>query len=203
MKLWEAAQVIVLLSRTRFPQDIWFIGPWEVTIQVLWNALLCTDQFSLYVSHLLDTLCQDITSSPRVFIIDQVHWHPFRPCDMELPRPNEYCCYILASRRQTNVTYVGYTSNMRRRYDEHNSKAGGSASTRRLNLKPWGLLAYVVGFYSKHDAMVFEAKWKIQIEAEQHHGCMVSTMVREYIAEQIISLWSHPTELRLVLCGEV
>jgi predicted GIY-YIG superfamily endonuclease len=201
--LWEAAQVIVLLSRTRLPGDMWFIGSVQETVDVLWRALLQTDQFSLYVNHLLDTLCNDDkTASSQAFVIDQIRWHPFRSCDMELPRTNEYCCYILASRKQTDVTYVGYTNNMRRRYDEHNSRAGGSSTTRREDLKPWGLLGYVIGFKSKHEGMVFEVKWKAAIEAEQM-SCTIPTMTRVHLAEQVISLWNDPTELRLVVCGEV
>jgi hypothetical protein len=149
MTLWEAAQTTVTLSRTRLPLDMWFIGDQQETTDVLWQALLSADQFSLYVSHLLDTICN--RSHEKRFVIDQTRWHPFRACDMELPRTNEYCSYMLASRVQTSVIYVGSTNNMRRRYDEHNSKLGGSASTRLVSLKPWGLLGYVVGFSCRHD----------------------------------------------------
>jgi predicted GIY-YIG superfamily endonuclease len=201
MALWEAAQTVVTLSRTRLPSDMWFIGDPTETIDVLWQALLSTDQFSVYVTHLLDTLCS--RSHEKQFVINQTRWHPFRACDMELPKTNDLCSYMLASRRETSVVYVGSTNNMRRRYDEHNSKVGGSTSTGLVNLKPWGLLGYVVGFSCRHDASIFEFKWKAIIQTERRGSRDLPTMTRLFLARQVISEWLDPGELKLVICGQV
>ena len=200
--LWEAAQTVVIVSRTRLPGDMWFVGDQQETIDVLWQALLSMDQFSVYVTHLLNTLCSRSHDKDQ-FVINQTLWHPFRACDMELPKTDEYCSYMLASRRQTSTVYVGSTNNMRRRYNEHNSTAGGSASTGLVNLKPWGLLGYVVGFSSKHDAEIFEFKWKALIQTERHGYRDIPTMTRLHLAEQLISEWVEPDELKLVVCGKV
>jgi hypothetical protein len=114
---------------------------------------------------LLDTLCSQ--SHEKQFVINQTRWHPFRACDMELPKTDDYSSYMLASHRETSLVYVGSTNNIRRRYDEHNSKAGGSTSTGLVILKPWSLLGYVVGFSCRHDDAIFEFKWKAIIQTER------------------------------------
>jgi hypothetical protein len=57
-QLWEAAQVVVLLSRTCHAKDIYFIGTTrEEVLEAIWYALITRDQFTDYLQHLLDSLC--------------------------------------------------------------------------------------------------------------------------------------------------
>jgi len=59
--------------------------------------------------------------------------------------------YILVSQRWKNQTYVGMTSNLRKRLSEHNS--GKSGHTKRF--LPWGIMFYAA-FPEKVTAERFE-----------------------------------------------
>jgi hypothetical protein len=92
--LLEAAQVVVLLSRTQFAKDIYFIGNADEVVGVLFEALLLGDQYGEYVAYLLDTLCDGATSEDG-FTIDQTREvNLFCPKDSSLPFANEHCCYF-------------------------------------------------------------------------------------------------------------
>jgi hypothetical protein len=99
--LWEAAQVIVLLSRTRRAS---------------------------YINYLLKSLCRG-KDSKGPYVIDQTLHHPFRPKDIQLPQANDYCCYMLVSLSDPSNTYIGQTDNLRRRINDHNSSQQGLLST--------------------------------------------------------------------------
>jgi putative endonuclease len=62
-----------------------------------------------------------------------------------------YYAYILRSEKFPNQTYVGSTSDLRKRLAEHNS--GKSIHTNKF--KPWDLLAYI-GLPEKHLAESLE-----------------------------------------------
>jgi putative endonuclease len=66
-----------------------------------------------------------------------------------------YNAYILRSKVYTDQTYIGSTSDLRRRLNEHN--AGKSTHTSKF--KPWDLLAYVA-LPEKHLAEKFESYLK-------------------------------------------
>ncbi len=61
-----------------------------------------------------------------------------------------YYVYIIVS-RINNQTYVGYTTNLKKRMITHNS--GGSLHTAKY--KPWELVMYLA-FSSKSQALAFE-----------------------------------------------
>lgn len=63
--------------------------------------------------------------------------------------------YILRSTSDTNQTYVGYTANLQRRIDEHNS--GKSSHTKKFT--PWELQFYSA-FPEKGKALAFETYLK-------------------------------------------
>ena len=63
--------------------------------------------------------------------------------------------YLLQSKNYPDQTYVGSTSDLRRRLTEHN--AGKSIHTNKF--KPWNLMAYVA-LPEKHLAEQFESYLK-------------------------------------------
>ena len=81
--LWEAAQVVVLLSRTRTADAIFFIGDREAAIKHLIDILSGQQYRHLrFISSLLDKLCRE--SVDRIEILPQPT--RFRPIDIVIYR---------------------------------------------------------------------------------------------------------------------
>jgi len=70
-----------------------------------------------------------------------------------------YYVYVLVSTR-TKWTYVGYTNNLRRRFEEHRE----GRSTYTSHRGPWRL-AYYEAYASKADAMEREKMLKLRANA--------------------------------------
>ena len=66
-----------------------------------------------------------------------------------------YYVYMLKSKGVKSVTYVGYTNNLTKRIDQHNTGKGAKFTRGRK----W-ILAYSVGYNSKSKAMSEEYKLK-------------------------------------------
>jgi putative endonuclease len=62
-----------------------------------------------------------------------------------------YCVYLIRSKINSEKTYIGYTTNLEQRLQEHNS--GKSFHT--TDYRPWQLITYIC-FDSKLKAMEFE-----------------------------------------------
>ena len=162
--LWEAAQVVVLLSRTHFAKDICFVGDPNVVAKALFEALLSGDQYSEFIDHVLKSL---LTSESEQFSLALEHHFPYRMKDWQLPKKGNLCCYFLLSLGNRKTTYIGQTGNLVRRLNSHNSRMGGSKSTNRLHLKPWAIIGYVEGFDSNNEMKQFEKQWQLKVEVEQ------------------------------------
>jgi predicted GIY-YIG superfamily endonuclease len=206
-RLWERAQVVVLLSRTCFAKDIWFVGEPNQTAETLWKVLQHTTQYTTYTCCLLDSIIKggDLTRN-SVPVVDQM-CHPFRPIDVPLPQNNSGCSYLLVSCRNPMVTYIGETGNLPERIDAHNS-GYGSHQTQSHYLRPWAILAYVVGFgHSIKKRKAFEGQWKNRKRNEEEEK------LRRLQPEEIIHLATcvisdrkchDPHEdLRLVIAGRL
>jgi predicted GIY-YIG superfamily endonuclease len=181
------------MERTSF-----FIGNPKDVIESLWRTLLKRDQFSDYIRHLLDTLCHP-QDNHGPFTIDQTTKHPYRPKDVQLPGRNDHCAYFLVSLGPSSptTTYIGETSNLKRRLNQHNS-GNGSQSTNRPHLRPWALLGYVIGFESKQKRRNFEYQWKLHVENEQ-----IVTQGSLSAMEKLHLATVCDEELRLVICGTI
>lgn len=69
----------------------------------------------------------------------------------------KYVVYLI--RNQRGRSYIGYTSDVKRRLRQHNGLiVGGAKSTR--NRGPWTLVCYVRGFTTISQAMSYEWRWK-------------------------------------------
>ena len=69
---------------------------------------------------------------------------------------------MLVSVKDGRSVYIGTTRNMEQRLKSHNSGFGAIESTDPKK-RPWGLLAYVIGFDTKKDARHFEKCWQSAI----------------------------------------
>ena len=211
--LWEAAMVVVLLSRTRFASDIYFVGDKQATLETLWSALTMGGRFAELSDHIMKALLgkhdHEPLSNPYETAIDLQALQHLQPLSTTvLPTYGEHVAYMIASVHQVNSTYVGHTKCIRKRLNAHNSYGGGSRGTggHHRALAPWGLFAMVVGFDDKHDAASFEGHWKLSIATQQSRsGGRLSVTQKAAIAQQIINShhFSQMQNLRLVLCAKI
>lgn len=165
LALWEPAQVVVILSRTKSPKHLFFVGKKDNVIRSLWNALTAKDQFTDYINYLERSVTNQ--NNGINFTINQAKMHPFRSKYLPLPPQGERLVYLLVSSKQMEITYIGWTNNLARRINQHNSSIGGSTVTNDINLQPFCCVGYVVGFDSTKSVCAFESKWKHYVESGQ------------------------------------
>lgn len=83
----------------------------------------------------------------------------------------EYICYVLASRKNPDSTYVGITNNFKRRLRQHNGEiTGGAKYTNKKTLRPWYPIIQVHGFREKTHALQFEWAMKHRRKGARRTG---------------------------------
>ena len=199
--LWEAAQIVVLLSRTRTAGTIFFIGDKEGTIKHLIDVLSGQQyRFLRFISSLLDKLCGEYTG--HIEILPQPT--QFRPIDSQLPmNPG---VYLIVSTKKNHFEYIGETNNLARRIEQHNSLRG-SQVTAQLDLLPFAMHAYVLGFSNKTERLQFEAEWKLNNRRKQNislnnNGCVhigIDMIEKNNIDRHREGI----TPLRMIQCGTI
>lgn len=166
---WLASQVVVLLSRTRKGSDTYF---WladgmtrEETAEALYDTLLITSPFRDYLTHILTQLTRrpdNITG--RRYTIDHSR-SIFSPQDVSIPTHSLGYVYLLVSTKNLNTTYIGSSENLLKRWKQHNS-GFAAKQTRAVRLRPWAVLAYVVGFDGDKNRFVeLENRWIAEKQA--------------------------------------
>ena len=158
-KLWDKAQVVVLLSRTRYAKDIIFVGNKRKTIQALTLLIQLNTQWEEYMESVLSIICKNSNGfvAPKYF--DYTSF-PFRIKDVSLPTCNTGFCYMLISTKDHSKNYIGQTNLLGKRLKQHNS-GYGSVFTDDIQYRPWFLFAYVCGFSNDKSLMkYFEHKWQ-------------------------------------------
>jgi predicted GIY-YIG superfamily endonuclease len=195
--LWEAAQVVVLISRTRACVDIYFIGEPGAVAEALLSALKTTNRFLPHIRALLSNLCNEHNETPII--------NPppiFRPCDIVLPKVSGV--YLLVSTVDTNYMYIGETDNIRKRLDQHNA-GSGTRYTNIRRLQPWAMMGFVYGFTTRSERRSFEQRWKIRTLGQ-------SNRARAATADGMLSLGhtlasemnaNRHCKLRIEQCGNV
>jgi predicted GIY-YIG superfamily endonuclease len=199
--LWEAAQIVVLLSRTRTADAIFFIGDREATIKHLIDVLSGQQyRYLRFISSLLDKLCGE--SMDRIEILPQPT--RFRPMDSTLPRNPGV--YLIVSTKKPHFEYIGETNNVARRIEQHNSLRGPHV-TAQPDLLPFAMHAYIVGFNDKTERMQFEAEWKLN--NQRRHNVSLTNNGRvdvgiDMIAEKNLERHRQGVPpLRMVQCGTI
>jgi predicted GIY-YIG superfamily endonuclease len=122
------------------------------------------------------------------FLLDIVENYPFRPIDVQLPQDNSGFVYILVSRKQLEVTYIGETKNLAARFDTHN-RGAGAATTTDPHLRPWGILAYVCGFEGCPRAarQYFETLWQASRREHNSNGNTLDADAAASLAENLVA----------------
>jgi predicted GIY-YIG superfamily endonuclease len=196
--LWEAAMVVVLLSRTRSADKIFFVGDKKNTIKHLLDVLVNHQhRFLRYITDLLDKLCGERTSVP---IIHQPT--VFRPKDTIMTSVPGV--YLLISTKVPQFTYIGETSSLTERLQTHNS-GQGPAATANFGLLPFAMFAYVVGFQHKGERQRFESLWKVTARRQRQLSSTNNGFI--LIGQDLVrkhNLQNPDAEpLRIVQCGSV
>ena len=199
--LWERAQAIVLLSRTKKAKDIIFAGDPDLTADAIVDVLTQTTQYFDYMRHVLKAFLasssEERQHDPPIINLAS---HPFRPIDVELPTDTTGYCYMISSLQQPDVTYIGETSNLGRRIDQHNS-GSGAIQTASLHLRKWILVCFVAGFGNNKVARkAFEKQWQHNREQRRR------LLGRHLTTDDLITIGSnlaaaHDEELTFVLCS--
>lgn len=159
--LWDKAQVIIALSRTRLGRNTIIVGEKDLGIRILTSLIRSKNQWTDYMEDILNlvTICNEQREAPFISLQQSF---PFRMCDVELPTCNTGFVYMLLSCRQQTYTYIGQTNSLWRRINQHNSGFGASG-TAPSHLRPFGVFAYICGFDRNRALMLHvERKWKIK-----------------------------------------
>ena len=152
--LWEAAMVVVLLSRTRYANQIIFVGDKKETVAHLIKILTSKQhRFVRYITQLLEKLCGERTD---IQILQQPT--AFRPKDTIVTSVPGV--YLIVSTKHPKISYIGETKSLNERLQKHNSGQGPNA-TSHFGLLPFAMFAYVVGFQNKGERLYFESLWKV------------------------------------------
>ena len=165
--IWDKAQVVVLLSRTRRAEDMIFVGSAENTINCLIEKMKTRSQNTDYMEKVISLLDSSSSSSSLNLDTSNVFTYSDYPYDfnnIELPDCHTGFVYFLISLKDINKSYIGQTFDLRSRLRAHNS--GNGTSFTDLN-RPWALYAYIIGFdNNRHKMMSIENSWEyLRIQA--------------------------------------
>ena len=157
--LWLKAQLVVLTSRTSAARDNVFVGDKEKTINELVRALHLRSHFTAYMETVIETLAGIENTDPVLPLFDPAVF-PYRQRDFPLPSDLSGFSYLLVSTKDWCTCYIGETLDMDVRLKAHNS-GNGAIQTQPVNLRPWILVSFVVGFQGdKTEMKSFERKWQ-------------------------------------------
>ena len=224
--LWEKAQVVVAISRTRVGKNTIFVGNNKVRCVIIHLCIIIvynicneieTNMFFFYKKEtMIETLKKLIQQSSQwsdymEHILDmatvnsnmpfrQQRYFPFRICDMEIPQCNTGFVYMLISLRNKKAVYIGETKCLRTRLQQHNS-GNGSQSTAVESLRPYGVFAYVCGFNGSRDLRLqVEELWKRNRDRKMRQG-VNNPKELAYCVQNVIEDINDKdeTSLRLVL----
>ncbi len=123
---WEYGQVIVFLSRTRCVRDTIIVGQnIEWVKKKLWDVLCTPTQWTRFEEQILDliTLNQNC-QVPQLLLTDYHHIYSFRVRDILIPTETVGYVYIIISKFDTNLSYIGESLNISQRLSIHNSGEG-------------------------------------------------------------------------------
>lgn len=158
--LWDKAQVIVLLSRTRRGKDLIFVGNKRSTIKALANLIKGTSQWADYMEQVLHIISENGDTEQAKISYFSFTSYPFRMRDVNLPICNTGYVYLLVSTKDHNQTYIGQTKHIQTRLKQHNS-GYGSTYTAALKYRPWFLISFICGFDNNLNQMLYvESRWK-------------------------------------------
>lgn len=76
---------------------------------------------------------------------------------------NEHAVYLLQS-EVSELSYIGYSADWRRRLRQHNRELSGGARTTEIG-RPWRVVCVIGGFETKKAALQFEWAWQHPVQS--------------------------------------
>ena len=169
--LWKRGELYVLVSRKQHLGDITFLGEKTATLESIGKVLTQTSQWDEFTETLVRT-----SANQGDALFDLARVSPFRPRKIELPPGEIGFVYLLESTKDAMSTYVGQTSDLRRRLREHNS-GNGSYLTNQHHLRPGGVLCFATGF---SDICEVNKRERTQLEHFIHNQLFTNFNVHHY-----------------------
>mgnify|MGYP003340757998 CR=1 FL=1 len=197
--LWDVAQILVLLSRTRSANDIIFVGDQETTIDSIVKLLHTSTQWTDYMERVIQFLSNPTDEHTHTNIpVFQYESFPLDYNCISIPRCNTGFVYFLVSTKDTSKTYIGQTMDLYKRINQHNS-GYGTDFTNNIKLRPWIIYAFITGFEKNKTQMLsIEHNWKSRRLYDYSRG-ITDPKILAKSATYIIPN-ENTTSLRLLLC---
>ena len=169
-ELWDKAQIIVALTRTKRGKDVIFVGNKNETIKSIISLVPKRNQWTDFIENVIDLVTRKAPISTDEENRNNTNQHiptlttdtfPFRICDITLPQCKSGFVYFLIPVRTMNFTYIGECQCIISRLKRHNS-GYGSSSTIPLNKRPNAIFGYIAGFNGGNKILRrhIEMKWK-------------------------------------------
>jgi hypothetical protein len=162
-ELWDKAQIIVALTRTKLGRNVIFVGDIEETSNAIIQLIQTKSQWTDYMENILNfiTISNDNPNNQNTIPTLNQDSFPFRICDISLPQCKTGFVYFLISIRTRNFTYIGECKCIVTRLYHHNS-GHGSTSTIPANRRPFAIMGYICGFDGQNKPLQrqLERQWK-------------------------------------------
>lgn len=140
-RLWQKEQLAVLISRVSQCSDIIFVGNRDETRRAVERILSCGSKWDALVDHFLSALDVTQERGARQVTMDD---HPWLPVYRELPAAD--CGYVFLLVSRTAAWHVGHAANIKKALRAVNTGYGDD-ETRDTAMHPWGVFAFVTGFF--------------------------------------------------------
>ena len=160
-ELWDKAQVIVFLTRTKVGKNVILVRNKEETIEAIVRLVQSRSQWTDYMENILKLITiNDNPGNASIPTLTQNNF-PYRICDVSLPQCKTGFVYFLISVRTRDYTYIGECNCIISRLYQHNS-GYGSTSTTPINRRPFAIIGYICGFNGDNRDLrrEIERKWK-------------------------------------------
>ena len=196
-ELWMREQLYVIISRVRSLDCITFVGDKITTLQNVKKTIQIRSQWSALIHEIIDGFS---ANPPRE--VQYGNTSPFPPFFYEIPDTKQPFVYLLLSTKQKQYWYVGTTINIRRRLREHNSGYGDNY-TKPIARRPWHLMAYTFGFYSRAHADEFEREWRGSVNREHRDVPCAQAIIQAAIRNIQCSHSETASPINMVVCGRM
>ena len=202
--LWDVAQLLVLLSRTRKAENIIFVGNKQTTIKSIISLLQTSSQWTDYMEHVIQLLGStsenDMVSTnvnERNIPVFEYYMFPLGYKCIPIPRCNTGFVYFLVSSKDSTKTYIGQTMDLTKRLSQHNS-GFGTDFTQQIVLRPWIIYAFITGFEKNRTLMLsVEHDWKMRRQFLANQGERNPKLFAKSASNILIN---RNSQLNLLLC---
>ena len=158
-ELWDKAQIIVALTRTKLGKNIIFVGDKNETIDSIIKLVQSRSQWTDFMENILSLVTINDYNINETSSLNLTNF-PYRVCDTSLPQDSSGYVYFLISIRTQDYIYIGECNNIISRLNQHNS-GHGSSSTTPFHRRPYAIMGFIYGFNGNKNLRRFiEKLWK-------------------------------------------